>query len=60
MEKSYAKSLKFVQIGPTLYPCISGTKCDRHKLIISAERGDQSDLVTPYNRIDNHKNGGHH
>ncbi len=29
---------------------ISGTKCDRHKLIISAESEGQSDLVTPYNR----------
>ncbi len=27
-----------------------GTKCDRHKLIFSVERGGQSDLVQPYNR----------
>ncbi len=47
MEKIYAKSLK---IRPSLCPRISGTKCDRHKLIFSAERGDQSDLFAPYNR----------
>ncbi len=45
MEKINAKSLKLVYIRPTLCPCISGTKCDRHKLIFSADRGGQS-----YNR----------
>ncbi len=50
MEKHYAKSLKLAYIRPTLCPHISGTKCDRHKLIFSAERGGQSDLVAPYNR----------
>ncbi len=29
---------------------MSGTKCDRHKLIFSAERGSQSHLVAAYNR----------
>ncbi len=55
MEKIDAKYLKLVQIRPSLCPCISGTKCDRHKLIFSAERGGCT-----YNRIDNHKKGGHH
>ncbi len=50
MEKSDAKSLKLVKIRPILCPCISGTKCDRHKLIFSAERGGQSNRVAPYNR----------
>ncbi len=50
MDKIYAKSLKLVLIRPSLCPLISGTKCDRHKLIFSAERGGQSDLVAPYNR----------
>ncbi len=30
-------------IRPTLNPSISGTKCDRDKRIISAERGGKSD-----------------
>ncbi len=41
--KINAKSLKLVKIRPTLCPRISRTKCDRHKLIISAERGGQLD-----------------
>ncbi len=41
MKQFYAKSLKPVQIRPTLCPLISGTKCDRHKLIFSAERVGQ-------------------
>ncbi len=35
---------------PTLGSSISGTKCDRDKPIVSAERGGQSDCVEVYNR----------
>ncbi len=31
------------KIRPTLGPSISGSKCDRDKPILSAERGGQSD-----------------
>ncbi len=50
MENIHAKSLKHVYIRPPLWAYISGTKCDWHKLIFSAERRGQSDLVVPYNR----------
>ncbi len=50
MKKNYAKSLKLVYIRPTLCPCISGTKCDKQKLIVFEERGGQSGLVASYNR----------
>ncbi len=35
--------VKIKKIRPILGPSISGTKCDRDKLIFSAERGVQSD-----------------
>ncbi len=37
------------KIRPTLGPSISGTKCDRDKLIFSAEREGQSDFAEVYN-----------
>ncbi len=37
-------------IRPTLGSSISGTKCDRGKLIFSAERGCQSDRAIAWNR----------
>ncbi len=44
-EKIDTKCLKSVwwKNRPTLGPNISGTKCERDKLIFSAERGGQSD-----------------
>ncbi len=33
---------------PTLCPHSSGTKCDRHKLILSAERGGKSSCTIQY------------
>ncbi len=38
------------KIRPTLGLNISGTKCDRDKLIFSAEKGGQSDCEEAYNR----------
>ncbi len=37
-------------IIPSLGPSISGTKCDRDKPILSAERGCQSDRTDALNR----------
>ncbi len=48
MVQNVSKMVKwqiFVKIRPTLAQIISGTKCDRDKLIFSAERGSQLDRV---------------
>ncbi len=39
------KNIFWWKIRPTLGPRISGTKCDKDKPILSAERGGQSDCV---------------